>query len=535
LLAIFFAGALRLGSYGPEASRQSITIPAPPGSAGMGPVGFPVPALRFAPTSHPISAIGIITHGSPGNKEMMTTIGTELARAGVTAYSYDMPGFGQSTEPGSLYTSNELQALDEVVTYAEAHPPVAGQPPRLILIGYSYGAAVTGDCAFGYQTQHPELAAVLVISGDDDGYDSPDRLYLPNLLALVGQFDLPDLADDWRQSTASICHMRVAAVIECDAFASDAGSARRFAQVSLQDHVTMATAGATQDEMLRWLARTVDPRISVARNDANARWAALLVAFAAATLALGPGLMLGATALRLRSEAGAIPGKALMTWPWLLVGCAFCVPALGLGLVAYLRWPMGAAFLQQIGTEEILPGVALAGLAWLALLIALPPVQRRLAWPARQQLLAQAALALGLVLFLYLTLGQLSSYTWVSFALPPERLWRAVLVALGFLPLTIAAQLLVGAYTERRPWQGAVFQAGTLLALPVGLTVVTYQQYQTFGVIGILLPIICLAVVTLVALDAWARRQVARPTVALALFEACFVGGALAATFPIYR
>jgi dienelactone hydrolase len=535
LLAIFFAGALRLGSYGPEASRQSITIPALPGGDSVGQPGFPVPALRFAPTSQSVNAIAVITHGSPGNKEMMTAIGAELAKAGVTAYSYDLPGFGQSSEPASLYDENELQALDEVVRYAEAHPPVPGETPRLILIGYSYGAAVTGDYASFYEGELPELAAVVVISGDDDGYDSPDATYLPNLLALVGQFDLPGLASDWSQRVASVCEAPAAAIVECDPSTSLARSARRFVQLGLQDHVTMPTAGATQDEILHWLARTVDPHIAVSRNDASVRWVALLVAFAAATLALGPGLTLGATALRLRSRAQAAPGPTVMTWPWLLAGCTCMLPALGLGLVTFLRWPRGAALLHQLGTEAILPGVAAFGLAWLALLIALPAVRRRLAWPARTQVFAQIALALGLLLLLYLTLGQLSSYTWVSFALPPDRLWRAVILSLGFLPLTLAAQLLVGAYTDRRPWQGALFQASTLLVLPVALALITYQQLQTFGLMGILLPVICLVVVTLVALDVWARRQVARPTITLALLGALVVGGALAATFPIYR
>src|SRR5215469_3398179 len=99
----------------------------------------------------------------------------------------------------------------------------------------------------------------------------------------------------------------------------------------------------------------------------------------------------------------------------------------------------------------------------------------------------------------------------------------------------LAVQLLVGAFTEQRPWQGALFQVSTLLVLPAALAVIAYQQRHTLGLIGILLPIICIVVVTLVALDAWSRRQITRPTLAPALFEACVVGGALAATFPIHR
>jgi hypothetical protein len=84
LLAFVALAAFQLYHYGPAVTRASLSVPAIQPSENdvySPPPTYTVPALRFGPTSHPLNVVAVITHGSPGNKEMMTSIGAVLAQA----------------------------------------------------------------------------------------------------------------------------------------------------------------------------------------------------------------------------------------------------------------------------------------------------------------------------------------------------------------------------------------------------------------------------------------------------------------------
>src|SRR5581483_1847096 len=84
-LAVF--SFTRLAGYESSITRSTFTIQGK----------YPVPVLEMRPAVGETSLVAIVAHGFTGSKELMSSFGVELARAGVTAYLFDFPGHGESS------------------------------------------------------------------------------------------------------------------------------------------------------------------------------------------------------------------------------------------------------------------------------------------------------------------------------------------------------------------------------------------------------------------------------------------------------
>jgi len=154
-------------------------------------------------------------------------------------------------------------------------------------------------------------------------------------------------------------------------------------------------------------------------------------------------------------------------------------------------------------------------------------------WPRGLAIAAQALLAVGALVFLYFTLGALSTFAWANLALTPMRIWRALALALLFIPLFLGSELLLRPVARAKPW----LAAGTKLVVALLTTVALFAAIQIdaarLSFLLFLLPIMTILLLVFVALEAWMRRAVKRPLVFIALSEALILGWAVAATFPL--
>jgi hypothetical protein len=236
-----------------------------------------LPVLKFSPVHNRLNVVAVLAHGYSADKEMMSGLGVDLARAGVTAYAFDFPGHGASTVPyGGLNHTGVVKELvatvGEMVNYGLAH---AQSPhPKLVLIGYSLGTIAVGDYALSHPTQSSLQATVLVAGILQD---QPTTTNPRNLLVLSGQFDLPGINDISQHLIASGCAVPVADV--ASTFRCGVGSTGTAAGGSLRerkvlgglDHISIITAGSTHTTILQWLKATVNSHIDTTQIVADAR------------------------------------------------------------------------------------------------------------------------------------------------------------------------------------------------------------------------------------------------------------------------
>ncbi|HEX9069089.1 MAG TPA: hypothetical protein VF807_09990, partial [Ktedonobacterales bacterium] len=148
---------------------------------------------------------------------------------------------------------------------------------------------------------------------------------------------------------------------------------------------------------------------------------------------------------------------------------------------------------------------------------------------------AQAFLALGALVYLYLTMGMISSHAWASFTLTPERLWRAVPLFVLLMPFFAGGELLFARFEPSRPWLGTLSRLGLVALIVAALETLIRLDPDRFGFIALLLIVIAIFLLLFVAIDWLARRALGRPGVFMALAQPLFLAWAVAATFPLVR
>jgi pimeloyl-ACP methyl ester carboxylesterase len=506
---------------------------------------IPLPVVRYRPVRAPLNVVAIAVHGYSANKEMMSTFGADLARQGVTVYTYDLPGHGASTVPyvghGELVAS-----LGEVVDYALAHPP--GPHTKLALIGYSIGTIVVGE----YALQHPNLSslwATVLIAGILQ--DHPTLTNPRNLLVLSGQFDLPGINDISRNLITAGCGVPPSAVTntyKCDPHGLYAHR-ERIVLPGL-DHISIVTAASTHTEVIKWLGEYVDPRIGATPVNADARLHWTLAGFAAAAVGTVPLVALGAAAFGLaparagsarrrngRAEASAMPREAAAS-PWLGVALGIGALAVALvilhGLIPASFWdPTPLAFLAQQISADVATYFLVAGLILIGALALVPPLRMRLVQALRMAAPAQLALGAAVAVFLYFTLGALSTFAWEGLTLTSARAWRAAAYALMLWPFFFGMQTLLSAYWWRRPRSAVLADLASTLVIIVVLLLMMATNATRLSYLGILLPVFAILLLAFIGFNAGARRFVAAPVVLLASAETLVLAWALAATLPL--
>lgn len=497
---------------------------------------LPTPMLVFAPSRQPLNVIAVIAHGYSANKEMMSAFGVDLAKQGVTTYTFDFPGHGASTL-GYHDVAQLVEAVDEVVHYALAHAPAP--QPKLALIGYSLGTIAVGEFAL----QHPELkslTATILVAGILQ--DHPTVSNPRNLLVLSGQFDLPGINDISASLVASGCGVSaavIASTYQCDA----SGLYGHRARIILPglNHISIVTATSTHTAVIHWLGQYVDQRIGTQPVNADVRLHWLLVGFLAAALGMLPLLALGAAITGLRVGKASRGAASELLLP--LIGRAVL---LGLGLALAAALPLLHAvlpsefwasptipFLRQQVAPDVALFLLLAGAFLVGGIAYVPPIRSYLVRQLRQRVLAQLTLALVAATYLYATLGSLSSFAWEGLTLTPSRAWRAVIYALMLWPFFFGMQLLLGAVAARKVTRTVWTEAGAIGLLTASLIAAIIMNFVRLSYLGILLPMFVIVLLAMVGANAWTRRVAAPSVVLLATTETLLLAWALAATLPL--
>jgi pimeloyl-ACP methyl ester carboxylesterase len=550
-LAVFALSALQIQSY---ESAMAITR-----SSFMLQGAVPVPVLRFTPRQHPLNVVAVIAHGYSADKEMMSGLAVDLARQGITVYTFDFPGHGASTVPygGATHTgvvSQLVTSLGEVVDYSLAHRVQAqafGTQPKLVLIGYSLGTIAVGE----YALQHPafsNLQATVLVAGILS--DQPTKTNPRNLLVLSGQFDLPGINDISRRLIASGCGVpiaRVADTYSCGIAASAAHpqTVRERVVLSGLDHISIITAGSTHATILHWLGSVVDPRVTASTviGDARIHW--LLIGFLAATLAALAVLILCAAVLRLSPVGGralASPdaqSRAPTSLGSLRARIALFAGVLIAALLVLRVWlpsdfwapePAPFGFLNQQVSADVALFLLVAGAFLLAALRTLTQVWRSIRWPSGSHALREVALAFAVVGFLYLTLGRLSSFGWESLALSPARLGRAGVYAVMVWPFFLGVRALFQQHQHQRQWRrGALVDFIVTLLMLGSLGAAIALNFARLSYLGILLSVVAILLFAFIGLSTWMRRLDDNVLVLASATQALLLGWLLAATLPL--
>lgn len=107
--------------------------------------------IAFTDTPGPEGRVFVLVHGIGMGRVVFAELGEELSSSG-RVLAIDMPGFGDSPEPGSTTSIEETAENVARFIRQEAHGPV-------VLVGHSMGTQVVSEVAL----HHPELVEALVL------------------------------------------------------------------------------------------------------------------------------------------------------------------------------------------------------------------------------------------------------------------------------------------------------------------------------------------------------------------------------------
>jgi pimeloyl-ACP methyl ester carboxylesterase len=526
-LAVFALATWQVRASESRVTREEIII---------GGVGRHISALRFTPRGERRNVVAVVAHGYSGSKEVMTTFCAELAKEGVTAYCFDFPGHGSSPEifdPDAALSGAQTQLTDTVgavVDYALQHAP--SRDAKLVLIGHSMGTSGVGL----YALQHPELAnlaATVLVSPVLSA--SVTTTNPRDLLVLAGDADPANIITIAKKRVAEGCGQPSGDALGYKLICGDPrqGTGRKLLILPGLNHITILTASATHQHILAWLNAGLDEGVSANDVTADERFLWMLLGLAAAFLALLPAVALASAGLRqlpARQSSPALRGNYLKSLTALgVMGAALVVGILALHF--FVDSPFG--FLRQALSPDLATFLCGAGIVALGVALGVPAYRRGADWPRGFTIATQGLLAAGALVFLYFTLGALSTFAWANLALTPERLWRALALALLFIPYFLGSELLLRPVARSRPWLAALTKLVVALLTTVAVFAAIRIDADRLSFLLFLLPIQAIYLLLFVLLEAWARREAERPLVFIALSEALILGWVVAATFPL--
>lgn len=557
LLLTFLLSVSQVRAYTGAIQRDSFTLQGE----------IPAPVLRYTPPADSrLPVVAVIAHGYAASKEIMSSFAVDLAKQGITVYTFDFPGHGASTafyggpaHNGSGVVAQLVSTLGEVVDYATAHAPPQA---KLVLLGYSLGTIAVGD----YALQHPDMAnlqATVLVAGILQ--DKPTLTNPRNLLVLTGQFDLPGINDIARNAIAAAC-ATPASIVRGSSYQCEVNAADWRKRVILPglDHISIVTAASTHDVVIQWLGQTVDSRIGQTPVNADNRLHWMLVGFLAALLAIVPLVKLLSLAFRLRpapdgpdEAVEATDGVELVAGepqtelteeqeaptPGLprLLGFGALIGSLALGLVA-LRlalpssfWgpdPFPFTFLRQQVSADVAIFFLFAGALLTATIWGVRRFRARVTLPPWREALPQGLIAAIVTAFLTLTLGSLSTYAWESLALEPQRLWRGAVYAVMVWPFFFGLRSLLRAMGPRLK-HPVLADLGASLLVVAALVGAIMMNFGRLSYLGILLPIVAILLLLFAGISAVARHTLWHPVALISVLEAFLLAWVLSATLPL--
>ena len=512
-LWIFFLCFNQLISYEDPITRSTFTIQG----------NIPVPVLEMQPKHPSNNLTAIIAHGFTGSKELMTSFGIELARAGITAYLFDFPGHGESpaTFPNDISSprvgQNNLAALDKVVAYARTHM-VANKPPDIILLGHSMGSVAVGDYAMAHANE-PDIVTTILVS--PVGQENPTLQQPRNLLILAGKDDIPGAISDSHRLVQKACNLsRIQSTpVECGD--PTHGTGRRLSILPGLNHLTILNASNTFQEMLHWLQQAYPNKVTLTEMQSNVRLFWLICGVASILLSILPLSILLADLFKLHLPARSCSGIDIVIYNlYLLVGIAGAIGIL------YI-W-------QPFSIIRLLLADYVTGYFFLVALITgllLWPTRSFVPFPSIRQLLPELLISVALFLFLYITFGQIITFAWQRFSFTLPRLWHFAVIFLLILPFFLLDESVNRAYQERGLVR-AIVSSLVSKAILLGGLFLSLRLIPNLSFLSIILPVFFLLFLLLIVFSVLFYRN-RRATLVTALLCASMIAWSLSITFPI--
>lgn len=526
---------------------------------------IPVPVLEMHPASGETALVAIIAHGFSGSKDLMSTFGTELARAGISTYIIDFPGHGQSPVPMNSANSNHdnLTALEQTITSIreqEIPPPTptslpspattptedtaatitptpettpVPEPPqaeerRIILIGHSMGAATISDYLRVHRTdeKNSDIVSTILVSPTTVAA-MPTREFPRNLLILTGQNDFPSALHASSELYISACELsdqeeKEARPAECGDVENN--TARRYVILGTVDHMTILNANTTFQEILSWLHRIAPKAVITSNMHADSRLLGLALGALSILLAIFPLVALLIDIFAIRATPRPTSGLELLLF--------FSALLIGIALALILQGLWQPLHFLQIALTSYITGYFLI----IALVIggAFLLFRRRLPIPSFQPLLPQVLVGVIPALLLYLTLGQLMTFGWHRVTFTAPRLLNFLLIAIFLFPLFLFIESIIRGYQSRRTPYALLADIGCKTLLIGGLYLVPWTGsagYNYLGFLPVALPALILLFImltgTCIQLYANGRAALAGSIFSTLVFAWC-----LATTFP---
>ncbi len=365
---------------------------------------FPVSILAMKPKQEESNIVAIITPGIAGSKERMVRLGTELTKAGIASYLFDLPSNAALLSPtaANKELSQQVQrenvtALEEVISYIQSHRRTIEQP-SILLIGYSTGSTTISDYLETHSTEHNMIFSILLSPVDQHIFTVRTPT---NLLILTGAYDTSSPVSN--KTLQQICRQRVlirGATIDCQSPVN--GGNIREVILPFLDNSLLPLSLDTPQAIIDWVhsfhPHLVEPETM--SFDIYLCW--LFLAIAGAYLAVFPFCRLLINIFMIHS----IP-RVLSKWNTFFLSI-FLLASIATSLV------ISSVLLQSIrlSFENTIVSYFFCITAITTILMLV--TQHILPFPLFRQTVRQFLVGTLVAVFLCLTLGQLIQHLWTS-------------------------------------------------------------------------------------------------------------------------
>lgn len=512
-LVIFTLSFNRLISYEDGLTRSTFTIPGP----------LPIPVLEMRPARGETPLVAVIAHGFAGSKDLMTSFGVELARAGITAYLFDFPGHGESPIPlgDSTYSDRVAQqnvaVVSEVVDYARTTNNVT-KKPQIILLGHSMGSAAVGDYSMAHADNDDIVSTILV---SPVGLEQPTQAQPRNLLILAGQNDISFAITNSQRLQRLGCGLSASQPLPMQCGNPTDGSGRRMVILPVVNHITILNASSTFREVLNWLKQEFPQQVNTDQMQSDMRLFWMLLGAAGVLLSIFPLCALLADIFDIHATTRAFRGREiLLFFLFLLLGIA---AAIGIQLV----W-RPFSFIHVMLADYVSGYFFFTAVIMALLIFAL---RRTIPVPLLRQIAQQILVGVILAAFLYFTLGQLATFSWQRFTFTLPRLWRFAAIFLLVLPIFLLDEGISRGYQEHGLWRGLLASFFFKVLLTAGLLTALLLT-PGLGFLSIVLPVLALLFLALVAFCTQLYAN-GRAAIAGAILSALLIAWMMSTTFPI--
>lgn len=421
LLCAIFLGLFILGYANMVAYEQSV-IHTKFLLAGT----IPTPILLMKPKRAETDLVAIVAHGFPGSKEHMIRLGIELARAGITSYLFDFPGYGESPAlitkaqfPQDIRRENAT-TLAEVVDYARDHHE-RSKHPSILLIGYSTGSIAVSDYLETHKTEHDIASSVLLSPIDQSVFAAGVST---NLLILTGTYDpFASVANKIFQQSCQQSIIRRENGMDCENFVNS--TKLREVILPFLDNSMLPLSQSTFQAIFVWVQHFY-PQITETTTiwrDLYLCW--LLLETIGAFLAMFPlcSLLVDIFAIH------AIP-RVFWRWNALFLGLSLLV-SMTMSFIVFLGlWYSPFIHLSSVDTiVGYLFCITIISMLFMVL------TRRFFPFPLFRQVSRQILAGILVTIFLYFTLGQIIYSSWNFPSTTKTVLWHSGILFVLLWPI----------------------------------------------------------------------------------------------------